>query len=375
MLKQQIGIDKLIINNLRIKSLDMKKLSSYTINVRLQEIVDIRHIENINDVNKAYYLKIKDDYDFVNMTSVIYQYKNSTAIHTQYCIIELSVSNIMSNNLNNLSVQRYQDYIHHDLIEYIKVKYGIIIEVNEAKIKEIEINTSLLLEKKFKEYNRILYILISLLSKHFKKINVYFNPTNKALDHETISRGNKSKIVKIYNKSKQLNDKNSILSKEEKELINNSDIMRIEFSLLNNKVIKSAFNTTLLNDLTDNKINDYYINEFDKMFVKKYEKWKTNNRKQLLKLIKKHKIENHINWQYSFLNECKSIENNNNIAMLLDINDLKDIIYKYYNQDRHASRIMKSLIKKCDKNDPFLHDDSKKIDEIFKKVHEAYHQK
>lgn len=375
MLQPKIGIDKLIINKIRIIDINIDKLSKLDSKIiSLQKVIDTRHINNTNNLSEVYYLKIKDNYAFINLMAQIYRYGNSNALQTQYCKIELSVSNIKTNNLNNLSICEYKEYISYQLIKYIKEKYGIIVDVSTAHIKQIEINTSFILEKHFYEYSRVIYLLMSLLKNYLKKLNVHSNNSKNSWEEESFSRGNKSRIIKIYNKSKQLNDKNSTLSQEDKELISNNDIMRIEFSLLNNKAIKSAFDIVTLSNLTDNKLNDYFIHEFDDMFVKTYKKWLMNNRKQLLRLIKKHKANTPINWQHTFLNDCKSIEENSKIAMLLDINDLKDIIYEHYNQDRHASRIMKALIKKCDKNDSFLHDDSKKIDEIFKKVHEAYKQ-
>lgn len=370
--RKQIGIDKLVIYNIKIRDIDMKKLVCYKKqNVRLQKKVETKYNNNVN-ICDTYYLKIKDDYAFVNLTSQVYQYHNDSRLHTSYCIIELSVSNILTNNLNNLTVTEYRSYIHHDLIEYLKEKYGIVIDVDETKIKEIEVNTSFVLDKKFKEYSRVLYLLMSFLNGYYKKLNVYLKSSKKMYEHESFSKSNKSRIVKIYNKSMQLKDKKSFLSTDEQNFIDNNDIMRIVFSLLNARTIQLAFNTTLLSDLTDKKINDYYIHEFDNMFVRKYEKWRINNKKQLYNLIKKHKSKKPIKWQYSFLNECCTIEDNSFIAILLDINDLTDIIYEYFNKDRHASRIIKGLIKKCDKNNVFLHEDSKKIDEIFQKVHEAY---
>lgn len=371
MIENRIGLDKLVINNVKIRNIDMKKLASYkNQNVRLQKIIETKYEDNDN-MCSTYYLKIKDNCAFVNLTSQIYQYQNNPSLHTSYCIIELSVSNVLINNLNNLTVIEYQDYIYHNLIRYIEEKYAIVIDVDKAKIKEIEINTSFVLDKKFAEYNRILYLLMSFLNGYFKKLNVYLESSKIMYKHETFSKSNKSRIVKIYNKSKQLKDKNSFLSEEVRDFIDNNDIMRIEFSLLNVRTIQLAFNTVLLSELTDKKLNNYYAHEFENMFVEKYDKWHTNNKKQLIKLIKKHKEMRHINWQHSFLNECREIEDNNCIAVLLDINDLTDIIYKNFNKDRHARRILKGLIKKCDKDDVFLHEDLKKVDEIFKKVYES----
>ena len=183
------------------------------------------------------------------------------------------------------------------------------------------------------------------------------------MESETFYRGNSLTEAKIYDKKKQLEQTIQYNTKE--------NIMRIEFILKKSQKIKEVFKSTLVSDLTDKMLNEFYIEQFVKLFEKPYRKWQIENKKRLNSLITYHKQKNKKYWKSNLLRDCSNREQQDQIPLLLDVKDLL-LQIKALDKDGHYKRVEKGILEQCDFNDVYLQNDSDKVEEIIIKVHEAY---
>ena len=62
-----------------------------------------------------------------------------------------------------------------------------------------------------------------------------------------------------------------------RQFVSSENIMRIEFILKKSQKIKEVFKSTLVSDLTDAKLNEFYYSQFIRLFEKPYRKWQMEN--------------------------------------------------------------------------------------------------
>lgn len=88
-------------------------------------------------------------------------------------------------------------------------------------------------------------------------------------------------------------------------------------------------------------------------------------------MILLHKNKSMKNWQRNLLNECRNLELQNRVPIILEIEDLLEQINSL-EKNGHYSRVKHGILNKCNENDVYLQNDSKKIEEIIYKVNQIY---
>ena len=115
--------------------------------------------------------------------------------------------------------------------------------------------------------------------------------------------------------------------------------------------------------MTDEKINQFYYQQFTRLFEKPYRKWQIENGNQLKNMITYHKGKNKRYWKSNLLRECSNKEQLDQIPLLLDVKDLLAQA-KALDKDGHYQRVAKGILEQCNYNDVYLQNDSDKAEEI-----------
>lgn len=353
----RIGLDKAVLSNFRIVSIDYDKLRQHQ-NAEID--VSNSFAYQAEGVNFRW-LKIKDNNKFGTLTAGVKKTKRGIY---DYARIEIFVGDGETGNLQNKTVGEYKSLVT-EAFEHLYSEYGIGINYDDVSFSLMEINCTFPLESEFHQYHRVLRLMMYNLPNSFKKLNQVqaVNKGEHRLEAETYYRGNNTTEVKIYDKKRQL--------AETIYYFHGENLMRIEITLKKPQRIKEAFKTNLLNDFTDAMINDFFIKQFERLFVKRYEKWQEENAKRLKRMIVASKVDSPVRWKSNLLRECSNREQADQIPLLLDIEDLLDQI-KELDTAGHYSRTETSIMRQCIKGDVFFQKDSSKIDEIIDKVYVAY---
>ena len=187
-----------------------------------------------------------------------------------------------------------------------------------------------------------------------------------------MSKGNSLQSVKVYNKTRQLQEKKKL---DTDEIV--TDTMRVEYTLLDIKKIRAVFGTAGLYEITDKMVVDAYERFVLKTFRTPFEKWRAQNRKELSALVKRYlscRQKGRRGWWAERLNEFRDMEGDSAVRYpdeirigLLDIEDLFEEIRKI--PDEHRSRIVKGIKKAL--ISMFTHHDGDRISEILYRLEAA----
>ena len=357
-LKERIGLDRTVIAGFRIVRIDFLKLNAHN-NVTCEREGQFTYL--LEDGNSFRWLKIEDHNMFGIMCAGV---KKTKHIKQDYSRMDITIGNKTNGNLQNMTVDEYKNKIYQVFV-YLYEEYGISVRLDNLRFSEMEINCTFELKDEFYKYHRILHLLMYNLPKSFRKVGRFASKNKKKnrIEEETFYSGNSLMEAKIYDKKRHLEQTIQFEAKE--------NIMRIEFVLKKSQKINEVFNSTLVSELTDEKLNEFYFFQFVKLFEKPYRRWQINNRKQLKNLIIQHKAKSKNFWKNNLLRECSNIEQINQIPMLLDVKDLL-VQVKELDKHGHYTRVEASIIEQCKYNNVYLQNDADKIDEIIDKIYDAY---
>ncbi|MBC5688692.1 hypothetical protein H8S37_07075 [Mediterraneibacter sp. NSJ-55] len=355
---ERIGIDRTEVKGFHIKSLDFKKLRKHQ-SVTLEEHGDIEHqLENGSSFAK---LKITDNKYFG--TFFIGTQKRNTS-YILYTRMDITIQDRNYGNLCNSTMVQYKERLIQ-IQQYLSDEYGIIVDISELRLSTLEINCTFEIKHYFHKYHRALNLMMYNLPDTYGKISEYKkkDKTNVRFESETFYRGNQRMQIKIYDKKRQLHDA-GICSIDQ-------HVMRIEFVLKTAAKIKEVFGTNKVNLFTDSMITNFYNYQFYKLFVHKYQIWRQHNSQFLHQMIIKHKKNSPKNWQRNLLTECRNIELQNRIPVILEIEDLFEQI-KLLDKSGHYARTKTSILKKMNSEDVYLQHDAQKVQEILTTVYKIY---
>jgi len=360
----KIGIDKSIIHGFEIEILDEKRLNAGNIEYRKNPNSPLK-TKNVINIEK---LSIKDTF-FGELLCCISKNRPIT---------KMMISASSENNFSNLSVDEYKSRII-EIFNYLYNEYKIKIyyNFNSLYISYIEINTTFKLNYLFKNYCRALFIIMrNMPSKSFTKNNfkgsdkenkiiaVYMN-NEKELEIETIEVYNSSRDFIIYNKTKQLKDKN--------KLSLNDDYMRIEYKLKRKDSYINTYLGSTVNNLTDIKINNLFLELFDNDIVKPIDNFRkevlNNIMNELKEVYKNNGNKFPKNWRENLLDKIISNEINHKNPIIIDYTDIEKAI-RGVKLFRHPKRVIDNLKNKIETNKNFtwLKDCNKQINEIIENV-------
>lgn len=256
---ERIGIDKAVIGNIKIVSIDFDKLHE---NMKKGKVT----LHNESNREAFYilengemfsYLKIIDNNVFSDFKAGV---KINNYVKKEYAKISLTIKN----NLQNKTCSEYKAYLK-EVFLYLENEYGILVDYSNIKFCEIEINLTFNLKQgNFKDYRRTFLMMIRNvpMDRYARKSKIQnqksnivyctFYEADKQLQEDklqTLYVGNKEIELKIYDKGKQLENKCG------KNMPSN--IVRIEYTLKTERKIRNALKTTSINNIINVKLRMY----------------------------------------------------------------------------------------------------------------------
>ena len=186
--------------------------------------------------------------------------------------MELSIHGKPDGNLYCNTVLEYEDQLIQTQ-EHLWNKYGVKTNAENVKVSYIEINKTFRLKYPFAEYKRAIILLMSRLPKNMGVHMDFKTLSNREYQVNDFAVANKSRAIKIYNKSLQM------------QIEAQGELMRVELTLENPKAVEKAFKTNLWNELTDEVINEYFIRQMKKLFADPVERWKAQQKKKIVKMM------------------------------------------------------------------------------------------
>lgn len=357
----EIGLDRTIIGNFEITGIDFERALSFS-----EEKVSIEcsgeNLYYLKDGHAFSRLKIVDNYMF-GVCTVYMKCMNGTRF--VYASMDISIGTVRETNFQNQTMEEFK--LRLDTIrEYLVNKYGVVADFMQATFKNLEINVTLPLKHKFKEYHRVFNLMMHNVVLRNSKPTLEFKAENKKNAEQEVTgicKKNNCLEVKIYDKARQLREQNKA------DLL--GEYMRLEITLLTTRKIREVFGTNRVYQITNKMIEQYFEKQCRKLLIKPYEKWKEKNREQLKKIMEEHRGKSERNWKANLLKQCSNLEQKNLLPVLLDIDDLLQIMKE---TDRHGNyqRDKRSLLQQAELYTVYLNHDSRKFEEIFSKLQQIF---
>jgi hypothetical protein len=253
----------------------------------------------------------------------------------------------------------------------LEEKYKVKVDYSSIKIKKLELNATFFLDEPYENYKQaILMIVRNVSSKRFKTKN-NSNAIKYATWHEvnvklgtdkleTVLVKNSSIELKIYSKVKQLQDIGAI------PLDVDQNVMRIEYTINDKRILENAFGSDEVQSITDEKINELFKRYFNRDVVAQYYSWRAKNQKELIELVAKHRELNPSRWVDSFIREVRQLEQLNGLPILFDVCDLKKVFNKLDKSKNGSKKFKRFMDKAVYEQD--LVGNTKRIQEIINKV-------
>ena len=328
-LVERIGIDKSALFDFLIQEVDTEKIENHAKQGKngksyTKIVYDDNSPIELPNGKRVGKLVIKDQY--IGKLTVSFERNNLNGGEYVNSSLELMVSG-GNNNLQNLNTMEYQARII-DVFQVLAEDYGVIADYSTIKIKKLELNATFYLKEAYEKYKQPILLLMRNVPPKRYGNNKGNNAVKYATWHEanigtsedkleTALVKNSSIELKIYNKGKHLKDIGE-LDKLDK------DIMRVEYTIKDKRILENAFGDNLVVSLTDEKINGLFKKYFNRDVVTRYYQWAAENHKQLVDLTKKHR-ELYQKWTGSFFRECRQYEATNGLPILFDINDMEKV--------------------------------------------------
>ena len=327
---ERIGIDRSALFDFILQSVDTNKIekcikfgsSSGKSYVKVE--YDNNSPIELSDGKRIGKLIIKDQY--IGKLTVSFEKNNLNGQKYVSSSLELMVSG-GSNNLQNLDVMEYQTRII-DVFQFLADEYGVVADYSTIKVKKLELNATFYLNEPYEKYEQPILLLMRNVPPKRYGNNRSNNAVKYATWHEanigaksdtleTALVKNSSIDFKIYNKGKHLKDIGEIETLDR-------DIMRVEYTIKDKRILESAFGDNLVVSLTDEKINQLFKKYFNRDVVTRYYQWAAENHKQLVEMTKKHK-EQYQKWTGTFFRECRQYEAEHGLPVLYDIYDMQKV--------------------------------------------------
>ena len=317
--------------------------------------------------NQAFsYLKIKNDGEINQLKA------SKSGLGNQYVTLQTNVCDVNIGNLQGNTVTEYHEQIKR-IEKKLQSNYGIQASFDNSTVNYIEINRTFRLEHDFNAYSRDIELILAEMPRmnytsefgYTLSDDTYFDEKFNQMETHTVwNKRGKSKcksfqMVSIYNKSKQIRG----------VIYLDGDYMRFEITLSGVKNIQSAFKTTKLYELTDEKINQYFADQIDKLIVKPLDRWRAKRNAYLKKLIKSEREKDIYNWQVNVLRVLNTQENiHHGKPCLLDVSELYPIIDKIKDINR-KQRVKDRFLVQAEKYESiFCNRDDLKLQEIIDKL-------
>lgn len=314
------GLDKTVIKNIGIKSVDLDHLE------KLAQDSDIKLVKSKVNVNSYIeYLQIIDSH-FGIITS---GYKINGGRFVPYLFISINKPRVESNNLVPQSIDTYRNHYLVGLQDYIKKAYRLDLDFSEVKFEDMEINCTFKLNEPYENYQKAFKFMMDNAPKTYKLRDTR---AEHSTDVTTYYVKNKSIQCKIYNKLIDLEHLGCEVNMHE-------DVCRIEYTLYDSTKIESVFGTSEVAEIKQEQLKDFFIKQFEKDFIKTVDKAIKQQQKLMNKKLEDKK---QVNRQYINKSVIEMLANGNLIDVEVVYNAIKKIDKNNYR------RTIANFKKDCD---------------------------
>lgn len=298
-----------------------------------------------------------------------FQRMNITGEQTVVSSLELIISD-SGNNLQNLNTAEYQARIT-DVFDYLDSEYGIRADYATLKIRKLELNATFFLDEPYEKYRYpILMIMRNVPPKRFGQEGVN-NAVKYATWHsadmaaqqdrlETALVKNNSLELKIYNKGKWMRDMGIPLAVDR-------DIMRVEYTIKDPRILQNHFGDNLVSSLSDEKITAIFKKYFNRDVAERYYQWSSENQRKLCEIVdEQRRSEKH--WVGYFLRYARQYNEVHGLPILFDIEDMRTVFRKLEpGKGKNVTNKYKRFIKQAKYEDD-LAGNTRRIKEIIHKI-------
>lgn len=372
-LQERIGTDLSVLYDFKLQDVDAEKMKELIKNQFSKSYARIIYSDDspiiLPDGRKIQNLTIKDE-DLGKFT-VTFSKNNLTKRNYLNTSLEMQISNSARSNLQNLNVQEYRERID-EVFHILDEKYGIKADYSSIKIKKLELNATFFLNEPYEKYKKPILLLIRNVpaKKYGKsknnnavKYKSWYEADQKSGQDslETVQAENSAVRLKIYNKKKQLEDRGVDLRDCDQ------DIMRVEYSFSDRRILESAFKGNSPDKMTDENVASLFQKYFTRDIESPYLQWKAKNKKMLKELVIRHRQQEQ-KWVPGFLRDCRQQEAVSGLPILFDLEDMRKIFKELETgSGRNASRKYNRFIDQCTYEDDLL-GNTARVKEIIDKI-------
>lgn len=358
-------LDKIILQDCKIVSIeDIKRLKE-------MNVLKVSEDDKIGDNNQLVKLCYKttngQKFDYLKITKepcFDVLKAGMTSFGKEFCTLQLSVWKDGVKNLEGNSVIEYFSHLEK-VKEFLKIKYGILIDFSEAKLKSLEVNRTFKIKQDFNLYSRVLRLILSRMP-YMKSVSSFGSIKSGEIISETFTVCNKKrstsknkeyKQVIFYDKSKQLKQIGITVV---------GDYMRFELKIYGERNISHLLKVAKFTDLTQEDVDACFNHQVDTLITKPLKKWQ-KERDREVKNIFKQEIEKGGNWVVNALRRFTAYELEHNRPLILDIEEACLIVDKLHITDK--ARVKRRLRQQALKYERvFTNNDDEKLTEITDKL-------
>ena len=261
-----IGIDKIILSNIRIESIDWEKFDKHPAtsrklfeNEEAKRLISGIAFSRISTGTKA---------QLVNLEVKMSPDTNSgTWIPTERLSIS-PVTLLYGSNVDNISDSKMLQAAIDEAMKRLLADYGIVANAENACISELEVNINILLTHPFYEYEKVFQFLIKGLPKSFKKVTT-FEENGQSTG---FSAENTQILLKFYDK---LREARIVIDAK-------SNLLRIEYRYKCAEKVQSSLGHNSLSKLLDDfdAVKKAFIEKINKDIIEAVPKQITKLKKQ-----------------------------------------------------------------------------------------------
>lgn len=290
----------------------------------------------------------------------------------EYCSVSTSPKREDGTNVRCYTINEYTAHLTR-LQGHLRDVYGIRADFSMTQFKELEINKTFRLEQDFRDYRRVIELIMHNLPASFKQDMTFSTRTKQDKNsgmmesqpgtyYARTGKNNKSDrylLFKIYDKTRSV----------ENTITLTDSYMRIELRLVGAEKIARDLGTNVFSEITDQIINEYFDKQMQKLIIQPIKKWKAQRDKMVVALMKEKQEQDIKHWQVNTLLTLSSMENEQYCPVLLDVSELMELVPQVVTGRKLRYKAKTNFRTKARKNaECFCRNDDKKLAEILSKV-------
>lgn len=350
------GIDKTVLRNWDIESIDFDKLRTSRSKIIIQTEGYTIPVFNCKTgkLEELAYLKITDGFMF---NTLQFGVKITGGKQIIYTFLDLHINEDKGggNNVKPLKIKEYHELISK-IEKYLYTEYGLNVNLKKSKFETVELNKTIRLDRNFQEYRHILELMCMLAPKTYKNKKPKYDNYKKITGIEI---GNKSVNCKVYNKTEQM----KAVYKIEVE----GDYMRIEYTLETSKKAEEVFDEKDISALTDEEIEGYLKKNIEKDLIKPIEKHIKIGDRQLKKIAKEEMSKDAKKWTRFFTLRALGLETEDGVKLVTSREQIEKILEKNISRKNNYQRTIERLEKDFAEHKKF-NNNFEKLEELKAKI-------